>query len=243
MAYAIKDACNVTFFKRLADGSRKPFLYTDYANSSALNLTAQEVFARAKGVKKIGFNYEKEGTFRIECEVFSLDLLILNLGEEFEEILKDHYVRESLVVGADNTVTLKGEPVDGAFTVYKLSPNLKDHDEEIADGVLSGSDLTLEGVDEGTPVAVFYPKATTKGKTIAVDTHHFPGNVAIIGDTYAKNDVTGEDEFLQIDIPNCKAKFGLSLELDASNVATLTAEFDLFGDEHNKMVYLSLIEE
>jgi hypothetical protein len=69
----------------------------------------------------------------------------------------------------------------------------------------------------GQKVFVTYTvKATTKTITISGDS--FPGTYYITGDTYARSDVTGDDQFFQFIIPKAK--------VTSENTITLEAEGD-----------------
>ena len=75
------------------------------------------------------------------------------------------------------------------------------------------TDATLAG----QKVFVTYTvKATTKTITISGDS--FPGTYYITGDTYARSDVTGDDQFFQFIIPKAK--------VTSENTITLEAEGD-----------------
>ena len=59
-------------------------------------------------------------------------------------------------------------------------------------------------------------KATTK--TITISGNSFPGTYYVVGDTYARSDVTGADQFFQFIIPKAK--------VTSENTITLEAEGD-----------------
>ncbi len=47
-----------------------PFLYFDTANTTTTGLTADSVYAMAKGTRKIAFQNPLEGTMTIEAQVY-----------------------------------------------------------------------------------------------------------------------------------------------------------------------------
>lgn len=92
------------------------------------------------------------------------------------------------------------------------------------DGTLIAS--TISGIDawtgkrdtyKGQKVFVTYELAT-KSRTINISGDSFPGTYYITGDTYARSDVTGEDQFFQFIIPKAK--------VTSENTITLEAEGD-----------------
>lgn len=73
-------------------------------------------------------------------------------------------------------------------------------------------------IGAGERIMVDYILTATNSYTITIDAAHFPGTYYVVGDTYARSAVTGEDEFFQFIIP--KAKMG------SENTLTLEAEGD-----------------
>ena len=70
---------------------------------------------------------------------------------------------------------------------------------------------------KGQKVFVTY-ELPTKSRTINISGASFPGTYYITGDTYARSDVTGEDQFFQFIIPKAK--------VTSENTITLEAEGD-----------------
>ena len=95
-----------------------------------------------------------------------------------------------------------GTRLDAAFTLADLK-----------DLAVSGKASTLAG---HKLMFTYWVKATTKVITVSGDT--FPGTYYIQGDTYARSDVTGADQFFQFIIPKAK--------MSAENTITLEAEGD-----------------
>ena len=72
-------------------------------------------------------------------------------------------------------------------------------------------------VGQGEKVFITYEVAAQK-KTITVSGDSFPGTYYIVGDTYARSDVDGSDQFFQFIIPKAK--------VTSENTITLEAEGD-----------------
>lgn len=80
------------------------------------------------------------------------------------------------------------------------------------------SDFTTEAtLEEGERVFVTY-QITVDKSTITVSNDSFPGTYYVTGDTYARSDVTGMDQFFQFIIPKAK--------VTSENTITLEAEGD-----------------
>ena len=69
----------------------------------------------------------------------------------------------------------------------------------------------------GQKVFITYQAAATT-KTITVSGDTFPGTYYVVGDTYARSDVDGSDQFFQFIIPKAK--------VTSENTITLEAEGD-----------------
>jgi hypothetical protein len=72
-------------------------------------------------------------------------------------------------------------------------------------------------VAEGNKVFITY-SFTANSKTIVVSADSFPGTYYVTGDTYARSDVDGKDQFFQFIIPKAK--------VTSENTITLEAEGD-----------------
>ena len=86
----------------------------------------------------------------------------------------------------------------------------------------SGDTFTFEewastSVDAGAKVFVTY-KAPAATKTIVISGDSFPGTYYVVGDTYARSDVDGSDQFFQFIIEKAK--------VTSENTITLEAEGD-----------------
>jgi hypothetical protein len=94
---------------------------------------------------------------------------------------------------------------------------------------INGTKITLESPKyykadgkEGSTTDYAYVTGTFKANssyTIDVSANAFPGTYYVTGDTYARSEATGKDEFFQFIIPKAKV-------LSESNTITLEAEGD-----------------
>lgn len=76
---------------------------------------------------------------------------------------------------------------------------------------------TAVASNAGKRIFVKYEASANKS-TITIDGSHFPGTYYITGDTYARSEATGKDEFFQFIVPKAK--------MTAENTITLEAEGD-----------------
>ena len=129
MQYAIKDACDVFLLER---STRKPRLFSDYANSTNLAFTSERTFARAKGVNKMAFDSNREGTFGIEFEVFDLAWISVRLGATDAKETREFIEREVLTLDATKKISLKNEPKTGSLAIFTVDRDNRTHLKEQA---------------------------------------------------------------------------------------------------------------
>lgn len=70
------------------------------------------------------------------------------------------------------------------------------------------------------------PRGRSLGTVVSIDAKSYPGNFRLVGETYARRRVDGQDEHLQFDIPLCKLSSNNTLQFEASGDPT-TYNFSL----------------
>ena len=218
--YGIKEVADVTFYEV---GTDKPVLYLDTLKVSTIEQTAENSEARGgKGnAALISWDYGKEITVTLEDALYSPRSLALIYGDQdanaeynnddmvitktihFEDAVKDtvdYDKKEAKVKLAGNEVTL----IECVFyDSYRNEIKTKPSD-------LSASIVYITGKIE---------VAAGNAQTIDISANSFPGVYKIVGDTYARNEETGKDEFFQFVIPKAKV-------MSESNTITMEAEGD-----------------
>ena len=238
--YGIKEVADVTFYELDANGKpAKPVLFLDTLKVSTIEQTAEQTDARGgKGnAKLITWDYGKEINVTLEDALFSPKSMAIMLGNgQVTPMSTDDKLMKTETFIATNTALpnatnggsgwdVKYEGPDGK--VYtKLNPKIY-----TADGsqvAVLGEDAQTGAQDEGltalTALVVgekyfcSFDLATQNGAVIEVSADSFPGTYYITGDTYARNEASGKDEFFQFIIPKAK--------MSAENTITLEAEGD-----------------
>lgn len=225
----------------------KPVLYLDTLKVSTIEQTAETADARGgKGNPKlISWDYGKEINVTIEDALFSSKSMAIMFGNGSVNLEESKDITRTVVVRLDNTGKL---PKSFVADVYDAESGSSKRKKIIMDGTPSGSEeiafassgITLVSLisesgkeidsnltkEEWTTAHDTYKnqkafitytvKATTRTITISGDS--FPGTYYITGDTYARSDVTGADQFFQFIIPKAK--------VTSENTITLEAEGD-----------------
>lgn len=227
MLYALKDCANL----RVENASTgKVDLFVNYAKTTSLEFTSDQVFAMNKNVKAVRFDSNREGTFKTTMEVFPMDVIPMLFGTKFDDKTVPWAKREVLKV-TGGVATLAGTPKTGSLQVYKVLEDDKlTHVAEQTVGTtttankysLSGQELTFNTTDtfaEDGYVACYY-FVDQVAKTFTVDNISFPGGYVVYGDTALKG-TDQADNFVQFKLHNVKPQSTASLTMDVDNICTL----------------------
>ena len=246
--YGIKEVADVTFYSINADGTRgAPALYLDTLKVSTIEQTAETADARGgKGNPKlITWDYGKEINVTIEDALFSSKSMAIMFGNGSVANKAGDVVTKTAVVNIDKDGKLPNffvadvyDAVAGAKRLkVRMDAGIPGSDEiafasagitlvsltsengNIIDANLTKDEWTtvnLESYKSQKAFVTYTVKATTK--TITISGSSFPGTYYVVGDTYARSDVTGADQFFQFIIPKAK--------VTSENTITLEAEGD-----------------
>ena len=225
--YGIKEVADVTFYDINADGSpKRPVLYLDTLKVTTIEQTAEETEARGgKGnAALIAWDYGKEINVTIEDALFSAKSMAIMFGNG---TVTEYTTTTG--TGATNAFIMKTEQFTATATT--LPDGTQD---------ASGWKVKFEAPD-GKLYTKYNPKffdatgavATTltvgqsyfcsfdikvNGAVIDISASSFPGTYYVTGDTFARSEATGNDEFFQFIIPKAKVQ--------SENTITLEAEGD-----------------
>ena len=245
--YGIKEVADVTFYSIKPDGSRgNPALYLDTLKVSTIEQTAETTDARGgKGNPKlITWDYGKEITVTIEDALFSSKSMAIMFGNgsvstnanatvtrtamiriDANGKLPDYFVADIYDANTKGSKRVKVRMVSGsaadqvafAGTGITLVSLTSEAGTEI-DGSFTAEDWAgnFENYKGQKAFVTYTVSATTK--TIVISGDSFPGTYYVVGDTYARSDVDGSDQFFQFIIPKAK--------VTSENTITLEAEGD-----------------
>lgn len=227
--YGIKEVADVTFYELDDTGAPKyPVLFLDTLKVSTIEQTAETTEARGgKGnAALISWDYNKEINVTLEDALFSVRSLAIMFGDangaseyKFEggEVTADSkglLMKTERFTATATTVptTTSASGWNANFTApdgktyAKVNPKFFDANGQTPEALVVGQsyfctyDLKIEGM------------------IIDVSANAFPGTYYITGDTFARNENSGKDEFFQFIIPKAK--------VTSENTITLEAEGD-----------------
>ena len=246
--YGIKEVADVVFCKIKADGTRgAPVLYLDTLKVSTIEQTAETSEARGgKGNPKlVSWDYGKEITVSLEDALFSAKSMSLMFGDGNtpDEVRKNIVRTATMRVAADGNDYFVADIYDTkAKTSVRKNvwmSNIPSGQEGVKYTDISGTDKAIQNAkvysEKSEDLGSLDNWATTRAsyvgqkvfvtyevealsRTINISGDSFPGTYYVAGDTYARSDVTGEDQFFQFIIPKAK--------VTSENTITLEAEGD-----------------
>ena len=231
--YGIKEVADVTFYKIDKDTAEPsyPVLYLDTLKVSTIEQTAETTDARGgKGNPKlITWDYGKDITVTLEDALFSAKSLAIMFGNGDVEAGKTKVQRTIMArLRTDGTLGEVSVDVYDADTKGSVRKKLNIADlpnfniSDIKVYTETGTEIeSIQGVYTGTPnerVFVTYNIAVKNNKEIVISADTFPGTYYVTGDTYARSDVDGSDQFFQFIIQKAK--------VTSENTITLEAEGD-----------------
>ena len=198
--YGIKEVADVTFYHIDEMGKPDyPVLYLDTLKVSTIEQTAETTDARGgKGNPKlVSWDYGKEITLTLEDALFSMKSMQIMQGAKDEDVSDgtgkteiDH-TGKGIVAKHDASEDYYVPGFEESGVTYKY------YDEK-------GNKIEALGADHlGTTVIVHWVKEH-EAETISISSDTFPGTYKITGDTYARNQATGENEYFQFIIPLAK---------------------------------------
>ncbi len=226
--YGIKEVADVTFYSIKDDGTIDvPVLYLDTLKVSTIEQTAESADARGgKGnAALVSWDYGKEITVTLEDALYSPKSLALMFGDVgangIPNSLTDNIADIRKTVWAETVTALDSAKKTLTAVVNEKTFNLTGCTFYAKDGTPVDAP-TLEDSTKSTKLNFGYATGTftvTSAFQIDVSANGFPGTYYITGDTYARNESNGKDEFFQFIIPKAKV-------LSESNTITLEAEGD-----------------
>lgn len=249
--YGIKDCANLTLFDK---ATGQVGLFSDYANVSTNEWTAERVYANSKGTRSIAWDYDRQGTLAVEMEVFDLKWLALVAGSDLKEGEANIAKREIIRVDDSKKATLSASPVEGSVQVVKVGLDEIEHvDEPLAEVeadptagqfTISGNEITLDtDAINGDAYAVYFLALDSQVKTIEINADKFPKTFEIIADALIREKESGKDEFVQIHYPNARPQSNFTVTMSATEPTNLSVTFDLFPDKNKNLATYKIISE
>ena len=227
--YGIKEVADVTFYHLNSAGKPDyPVLYLDTLKVSTIEQTAEQTEARGgKGNPPlIIWDYGKEINVTLEDALFSAKSMAIMFGNgSVKTVATDANATTGAIMRTEEfTASTTTDAVTSAALISagwasQLEVGGKLYN-KVNPKVYSalGSATEETGLTANTKYFVTYDLAIKEAGVIEISASSFPGTYYVTGDTYARSEASGEDEFFQFIIPKAK--------MNAENTITLEAEGD-----------------
>lgn len=242
--YGIKEVADVTFYAIGSDGRPTvPVLYLDTLKVSTIEQTAESADATGgKGnAPLITWDYGKEINVTLEDALFSAKSMAIMFGNGKVKGVKKTgatdtaaYIMRTEIFTPTANVTGIYTTAAGSTTTLNTAGLTAAGWNKYAEGT-NGKNYLKQNpkfyTDGGTAVTTDLAKGTTyfctydliiKGEVgaydaqvIEISANSFPGTYYVIGETYARSETTGEDEFFQFIIPKAKVTSENTITLEA----------------------------
>lgn len=132
-------------------------------------------------------------------------------------IKEDFSVTRPTEQGTYNASIAPGTEITIFFFGPKFSQELPHYKSVSIPSTLGNKNSRDEELSEGTQVKVITcaTGAFINSSTISITPNNFPGVYYVVGDTYARSAITGDDEFFQFIIPKAKVQSENTLTMEA----------------------------
>lgn len=238
MNVAFKDACNIWLYDNLGE----PVLFTDYANSTSIEFSSSVSYAQAKGVNKISFESDKQGSFSADFDIYDMKWLSILLGAVEDTAVHEVAVREVLTVSS-NVVTTTETPKAGSVVVFEVDTDEKTHISDAIDpDSVTGNTVTLTtaSLADGTKVAVYFLKDTASNTRFTIKSDQFAEFYSMRGQAMMTKE-DGNIDPIEFFFPNVRPQSSFTFNLDASEPSSLTVNFDILPNTSNIMMEIIYI--
>ena len=243
--YGIKEVADVTFYKLLQGGAvGAPVLYLDTLKVSTTEQTAENTSARGgKGnAELVMWDYGKEITVTLEDALFSAKSMAIMYGVDPDEDTVDfkslNKIRKTVLLSAID-VSGTDAIVSTAAGDIKIPTDVKFYDSKATE--VSAAGATAKEKYEAAKATASYATfdIDVEGQEIVISAEKFPGTYYVTGDTYARSEDTGEDEFFQFIIPKAKVLSEVTLTMEAEgDPSTFNMNLKVLRPKDGKMMKL-----
>lgn len=225
--------------------TKKPFLFFDTANTTTISMSAESVFAMAKGAKRVSFQDPMDGTLAVEAQVYPFKLFAL-MTDGIIDTTAAYADKQTVTAAAAGAVSIT-VPSGGTIqtgTVFVYPEDRFGDEAALIAGTYAGGTFTATtaaDIAQGEKYTVGYIITRTTGlKKIAFNNKRLPKDYYITASTLDKDEEGVLTPFKQVFY---KASVQRNFELAFSSEgdpATVTVTFDIMEDKNGN--YVDMIE-
>lgn len=239
--YGIKEVADVQFFN-IDKTTGKPgnlVLYLDTLKVSTIEQTADNVEARGgKGNPAlISWDYNKEINVTLEDALFSAKSMAIMFGDGTVSSDADSIIRHTKKYKAgtpeadvilttqitkDGSTELEDNQIKVNKSFFKISSVSVMDDQllspiQVTETTIKSSLFTSEKGESklSKDIYVTYTLKPDDAAVITISNETFPDSYYVVGDTYARSDIDGTDDFFQFIIPKAKVTSENTITMEA----------------------------
>lgn len=239
---ANREVCNVLIVDYATD---EPYMYYEAANTTGLNISSDNVFARAHGTNKITFQEPLSGEVSITAQVVPHKLYAL-YSDGVIDTKADYFVRQTVKCTTDGEIPLSvtgGTVVSGSVFVYAAG----DFGGTKIVGTYATNKFTATTAADiaanSTYEVGFMVSRSTGVQTVVLNNKRLPKDVKIYMDTFDKAE---DGTFIPYRICIKKAAIKRNMDLSFSSDGDpqeVTLTFDALEQDRDNFVELVEITE
>lgn len=211
-----------------------PFLFFDTANTTTAGLSSDNVYAMAKGARKITFQNPLEGTMTIEAQVFPFEVYAL-LSDGTIETSAAYAVHETVKCTTAGQLSIANAKSGTVFVYEDGEYGRTAIEGTYADGTFTAK--TSSQIAVGTSYEVGYVVTKDSGvRKVAINNKKLPKDYYITQKTLDKNE---DGELVPFVMTAYKATIQRNLELSFSSEGdpmSITLTFDIQEDADGNVV-------
>lgn len=237
--FGVKEVADITFYDIVTN---EPVLFLDTLKMSNLENDAETSYATGgKGAPRlVGWDFNRTSTFTVQDALINPKALAMQNGTELEKKVESVHKRELTVAEEDTNgdiiIKLEKEP-EGKVLVYKTTDGYDQEDKvDTGDLIVSGDEVqVVTGLSDKDRVLVYYTyKTEAEAEVMTIESDKFGGYYKVVGDTFWRNEATGQDEMVQIVIPRAKisSQFTLTMQPDGEP-SVFDFNLDVFKDSNS----------
>ena len=243
--FGVHDVLDFTFYDKVTG---EPVLTLDTLKMSNMEATAESVYATggSGNNRLLGWDFGREVLFNLQDALLNPQTVALQTGVDLKKDKALIKTRESVIAEVVDPTNPEGEvthvkiplshvPLAKGMFAYKTANGVTQGEKiDLKDAVVADQAITVpaENLDGGDRVIVHYQFETVnESETIVIDSNKFPAFYEGVGDMVWRNETTGIDERVQIQIPKLKVSSSFSLQMQPDgDPAVFDLDIDVFKE-------------
>lgn len=207
-----------------------PVCYFDFANTTAVNLTGELVWAYgSRGHRqKVAWKSGDQGTLEVETQIMTMKLYELVTGGVLDSTAVD-FMRREPFTATETSYTPTKTPVANSLHIYAATDDL-------------GTEVTGDLVVGTKYIAYYLTKTGADGQVLHVKSTSIPKPYKLYGDTLQRDEDNIDHALKMVAYrATCNPNFTVNFANDG-DPASITLTFDLSADDDDNVLDLIYLD-